>query len=990
MASFFNKSDSRVGAVHAGWLEKRGEGIFSSGYKRRWFVLTRMIGGGCAELKYFTEEGRNGAGKDNKGKIILGSDLDVVVKNELEFELTVKSRSDRVYKMKAESKELAEAWVGSIRAVGLDSFKIMPKTVEMLTMNSGMLGARILCDKAAASLLPDDLMKYTGCHDLVGTWQSSLVKKGTAEPADSCTVKIDAKGHVVWYDDDDAKTMEEDWEFERPYNLKNDAGEPWELTEPDSGVEVTNQFNLTYANGDFRVFIWYPLMCPGRGDTAVHAVMHSTDAWFTDYKELNMCEKCYAAADDEEKKKLTETTVKDARKPPKRKLGGLKSHDLEGDWDVVVEKDEKTFTGTMHVADDGRTYSEFEVDGKTKGDEDVLELEWPYFDDDEEVSVPARGERVGNTIKSYSAKDGTTATFTRRGTRPEPAILVDEPEQVDTRSFGASPEQPEDAGGSLDDLRKNAVHAREVLDPFVRDWLGSLGMDPDEQHAANDEEGKQKVFPAWTMAPLKTEESCTRKVRDDYGGKFRMLGDIVRGSIVVATEKNLKKMLDALLVGRSEDGVTVKVVRLKNRFANPMFTGIRDCLINIVLVYDGGSHCCEIQLHLAGILALKGACHRYYDFFREYFTGTAASYQIRLELFEKVDVGAEGNIEASVKKILVGGDKEKVEALGDLTAEDMLGDPVVHNMARGRLAFLAEHGDPKEVATAMNKKGQGQIKSGDFEGALVSFKRALKIRTELHGEGSDETISIRQNIAMVYDEQEEYEKALKEYEHALKLAKASSGLGMGEEGLVTAKIIGNMAGVYNEKKDYEKALELLLKSFEMKEKLDVDDSDKVMIMGIIAQNYAEWGKLTEAMEWNERTLAIQENILGKGHPQTLACLSNMAHVCMKAGTFDRAAELLERAIEGQEGQNDKLHNYMFLVDALRETGDLEKAEKVGVELVEKMGSRKEKHTGEYAMYASRLIKVLKARGSGEGRQARIGKLNKQHPLAVHMMDKKLY
>lgn len=49
-----------------------------------------------------------------------------------------------------------------------------------------------------------------------------------------------------------------------------------------------------------------------------------------------------------------------------------------------------------------------------------------------------------------------------------------------------------------------------------------------------------------------------------------------------------------------------RVVRLKNRFRNPLFNGYRDALYNIaVYIGNGVWVVCEVQLHLGAVLSHK-------------------------------------------------------------------------------------------------------------------------------------------------------------------------------------------------------------------------------------------------------------------------------------------------------------------------------------------------------------------------------------------------
>jgi hypothetical protein len=100
------------------------------------------------------------------------------------------------------------------------------------------------------------------------------------------------------------------------------------------------------------------------------------------------------------------------------------------------------------------------------------------------------------------------------------------------------------------------------------------------------------------MAGNKTPESCMRKITDDYGGDHTKLCDAVRGSITLTTEEQIAAVLGALLGGQMKgEGVTLTVLRSKNRFDEPLFTGIRDILLNILVEVEGhGAHVCEIQV----------------------------------------------------------------------------------------------------------------------------------------------------------------------------------------------------------------------------------------------------------------------------------------------------------------------------------------------------------------------------------------------------------
>ncbi|GMI35753.1 hypothetical protein TeGR_g11490 [Tetraparma gracilis] len=336
------------------------------------------------------------------------------------------------------------------------------------------------------------------------------------------------------------------------------------------------------------------------------------------------------------------------------------------------------------------------------------------------------------------------------------------------KSFGGSPGHPEGAGADLAELHEKAGWFRVELEKVIEDFLWSLDIEPQTEIKVLDEEEKEKMYKAFTMVSLKTMESCKRKMTDDYDGDHTRICDVVRCSIVVETEEQLAAVLKALVGGQIKgEGVKVTVVRLKNRFAVPMFTGIMDCLLNVLVEVEGqGGHVCEIQLHLAGILAMKGFCHKYYEIFRDIFVGTAESYKKRLDMFEKVrdvfemwgsvvyvreDVGeGEGGVEGGLRRLLEGEDVEKLQALMKLVGRDVLGDQKLEWHTAVRIVELTGEEETREAAAALLIKGLGQYRNKEYDAALVSFGKALEILIKLEGEGGTNVISVRKNIAMVY------------------------------------------------------------------------------------------------------------------------------------------------------------------------------------------------------------------------------------------------
>jgi len=192
---------------------------------------------------------------------------------------------------------------------------------------------------------------------------------------------------------------------------------------------------------------------------------------------------------------------------------------------------------------------------------------------------------------------------------------------------GASPR----SCGNYADLVHAGTAKQEEFNNLVREVCEASGMDPrfrvqECPEKGNPELGKRRV----QIGPLKSKERSEEKARDDYGGDFAKIFDVVRGSILCSHTDQMRACVEAL---RKRPGCTI--VRIKNRFRSPLFTGYRDILILVrVGDPDNGDFCphiCELQIHHVEIMALKSHSHRPYEFFRSYFRGSTKAADGRLE-----------------------------------------------------------------------------------------------------------------------------------------------------------------------------------------------------------------------------------------------------------------------------------------------------------------------------------------------------------------------
>jgi hypothetical protein len=139
------------------------------------------------------------------------------------------------------------------------------------------------------------------------------------------------------------------------------------------------------------------------------------------------------------------------------------------------------------------------------------------------------------------------------------------------------------------------------------------------------------------LAPLKGRARAEAKARNEYAKNTApatsWLFDVVRGSVMCATEDEIVRLYEAL-----DEDPRVDIVRTKNRFNPPCFNGYRDILMNVAVRVEGAAgeevlHLCELQIHHAAIKESEPMhkSHVTYEFFREYFLGNADAVEERAD-----------------------------------------------------------------------------------------------------------------------------------------------------------------------------------------------------------------------------------------------------------------------------------------------------------------------------------------------------------------------
>uniref|UniRef100_A0A7S4BPZ1 Uncharacterized protein n=1 Tax=Chrysotila carterae TaxID=13221 RepID=A0A7S4BPZ1_CHRCT len=210
--------------------------------------------------------------------------------------------------------------------------------------------------------------------------------------------------------------------------------------------------------------------------------------------------------------------------------------------------------------------------------------------------------------------------------------------------------KPAQACTSLSALVENSVRADPVFDRLMRGVCAAAEMRVDESHAA-------PGGIAWEKGPIKKMGRCVEKLCLDPAQRSALnaadaaaldassMLDTVRGMFVCNTMTHVYLVLKALveLYGKAGTALSeARLVRCKNRFANPSSGGWMDCLINVeVALSETDRFVCEVQLvhrQLLMVRAELGAHHAY------------GTYRAALELLESAGHELLGETEAQRKR----------------------------------------------------------------------------------------------------------------------------------------------------------------------------------------------------------------------------------------------------------------------------------------------------------------------------------------------------
>jgi len=182
---------------------------------------------------------------------------------------------------------------------------------------------------------------------------------------------------------------------------------------------------------------------------------------------------------------------------------------------------------------------------------------------------------------------------------------------------------------------------------------------------------------------------------------------------------------------------------------------------------------------------------------------------------------------------------------------------------------------------------------GQYQAAIRDYEVVVKLAPGVFGNISKDHGALLSNLAMLYDQTAQYDKALPLHQQSVKIRNALYPKGH----LELAIGYNNLGEHFRHRGKYQQAADAYRDSIRVKEKLGLATQSTMGIslnnLGLACRAMAEYAQAREPLE---RALAIMEKAAGKDHYQTAIVLDNLGQLEGEQGRFGEGVVKISRAI----------------------------------------------------------------------------------------------
>ena len=178
-----------------------------------------------------------------------------------------------------------------------------------------------------------------------------------------------------------------------------------------------------------------------------------------------------------------------------------------------------------------------------------------------------------------------------------------------------------------------------------------------------------------------------------------------------------------------------------------------------------------------------------------------------------------------------------------------------------------------------------KMESGELDGNPEKYYEKLK--REL-GDDHPDTLNSLNNLALLFYNKGEYDRALPLYEECLAKKKRV----LGDDDPTTLAALHDLAYLFGINGEYDRALPLYEECLAKRKRVLGEDHPGTLaslynLVFLLERN----GEYDRALPMYEELLAKKKRVLGEDHPDTLAALDNLAFLLERNGEYDRASNL---------------------------------------------------------------------------------------------------
>ncbi|GMH77458.1 hypothetical protein TrLO_g6505 [Triparma laevis f. longispina] len=417
---------------------------------------------------------------------------------------------------------------------------------------------------------------------------------------------------------------------------------------------------------------------------------------------------------------------------------------------------------------------------------------------------------------------------------------------------------------------------------------------------------EDKPYKRFSLHPLMSEDQCKKFIDEKYQGEVGRCCNVLKSIVVVDSEEEWAAVTKGLLDGG-------KVVRLKNRFKEPKFTGIREMTLSLAVPLPsnsilGGvskkkSHTAEVTVILSHFLALMKEAQGPYNFFKENayqnYLGDTATKFFAAKDDDLVDM------KSFVLSVLEGDDWDLLETLDDFMSERMVKDWEVKMRSSTRLLELAESlnkddevmlGWAHELANAYENLNESGI-------AISLYEKVLQARDHMFGSKDRETLATVHNLAGVYRSKGELDTALDMYQDAVEKLQQAMGEARAENAQLAVRLQG----------DRDAALKKLQEEHEAhlndREEMHVTEKSQLSSSATTLKKMYE-EKVEGIQEESAKALSEKEAELVEKGEQSLRELEERLkaeHEKILVDTKEEAEKVIQEALKKQDEENKKVN-----------------------------------------------------------------------------------